>query len=141
MARLTIEGLDDLMDDLDSIMDLPDAVQDAMLNAEADVVVRAQKEQIRALKLVDTGQLEASIARNVKVETGSGMSRYLDVYPQGDRREGGRNAEVGFIHEFGAPKRHIRASGWVSAANEKCAPETTEAAYDVYDDFLKQHNL
>lgn len=143
MARVEMDGLSELMESLENIMDLPDDVQLDMLNAEADVVVEAQKKEIENLGLEDTGQLKQSIARTAKLQTNKtdGMGRYLDIYPQGTREDGVRNAEVGFIHEFGAPHRNIRASGWMETANEKCATEAVEAAEEVYNKFLEKNNL
>lgn len=137
MAGMEIEGLDDLIGDLDKIADLPEEVQMEMLHAEADVVVKAQKEMIDSLDLRDTGQLRDSIAR----KKGSGAGVSLDIFPQGIRDDGIRNAEVGFIHEFGAPVRHIKASGWMERANEECADEAAGHAEEVYDQFLKKNNL
>ncbi|MCM1190743.1 MAG: hypothetical protein NC541_15820 [bacterium] len=137
---IEVGGLDDLIEGLDNIMDLPEDVQREMLDAEADVVVRAQKEEIESLKLVDSGQLKASIAREheVKLLNSGGMGMHMDIYPQGTREDGTRNAEVGFIHEYGAPKRHIKASAWMRNANEKCAEKAVEAAVDVYEKFLQK---
>lgn len=130
-------GLDDLIGSFDKLMDIPDEVQEAMLNAEADVVAAAQKAKLEELGLHKTGQLKKSISRKGKIEK-KGMRRYLDVYPQGIREDGTRNAEVGFILEYGAPKRGIPASGWMKNANEECSEEAVEAAADVYNKFLEQ---
>lgn len=143
MARIEMDGLSELMERLENIMDLPEDIQFDMLNAEADVVVEAQKQEIESMGLEDTGQLKRSIARTTKLQTNrsDGIGVYLEVYPQGTREDGVRNAEVGFIHEFGAPHRHIKASGWMDNANEKCATEAVEAAEEVYNKFLEDNNL
>ena len=46
MPRLEFDGLDALMADLDSLVHLPDRVAEDMLNAEADVLVSAQRAEI-----------------------------------------------------------------------------------------------
>ena len=46
MPRLEFDGLDTLMADLDSLAHLPDRVAEDMLNAEADVLVSAQRAEI-----------------------------------------------------------------------------------------------
>ena len=46
MARLAFDGLDSLMDDLDSLAHLPDRVVEDVLNAGADVLVPAQRAEI-----------------------------------------------------------------------------------------------
>jgi len=140
MAGVSVDGLEGLMESFDALADLPEDLMDDMLNAEADVVVRAQKDAVSALGMVDTGQLKDSIRKNQKTGTGS-MGKYLDIYPQGVRDDGVRNAEVGFIHEFGAPRKHIPASGWMKQANEQCTDEAVSAAEAVYQEYLNENNL
>jgi len=143
MASLDIDGLTELMGSFEHLMDLPEDVQLDMLNAEADIVIEAQKQEIENVGLEDTGQLKRSIARTGKLQSNKtdGMGRYIDIYPQGTREDGVRNAEVGFIHEFGAPNRHIPATGWMESANEKCATEAVAAAETVYNQYLEKINL
>lgn len=96
-----------------------------------------------------------------------GPGRYAVVYPAGKRgvrerkritkvykrSKSGRTytfggdivdvtqAEVAFIHEYGAPKRGIPAKAWMQQANEGCANAVVEAELTVYDRFLKSKNL
>lgn len=139
MAQISIEGLEELMNDLEAVAELPDGVVYEMLNEQAEVVKRAQVDKINELNLVDSGQLRDSIEKTAV--RSSGATRYLEVYPQGIRKNGVRNAEVGYIHEYGAPGRHISAKNWMHSANEGCAEETTEAARKVYDNYLTSKNL
>ena len=140
MARLTVDGLEDLIEDMKAIVELPDEVALKMLGAEADVIEKAQKSQICSLGLVDSGQLAGSIQRTGKLQFSRG-ERVMHIYPQGVRQNGVRNAEVGFIHEYGAARRHIRASRWMQKANENAADAAVERASEVYDAFLKSNNL
>lgn len=147
MARLELEGLDGLIDDFEKLATIPDEVISDMLNAEADVVEAAQKAELRSLGLVDTGQLAESIKRTKKVVAGRG-EQSLHIYPQGVRDDGIRNAEIGFIHEYGAPhnkaaqwKKGIKASKWMKNANDKCEVEAVDRAAEVYDKYLKSKNL
>ena len=140
MAKLGMYGLDDLLEDMEDVMNIPDDTIHDMLDAQADIVVPAQKEQIRTCGLVDTGQLADSISRTNKLTT-TGIGKSISIYPQGVRNDGTRNAEVGFINEYGAPKRKIKASNWMHNANEKSADEAANAALSVYDNYLKSKNL
>ncbi len=147
MARLELDGFDGLIDDFEELAALPEEVISDMLNAEADVVEEAQKAELRLLGLVDTGQLVDSIKRTGKVVAGYG-EKSIHIYPQGVRTDGTRNAEIGFIHEYGAPHRKakqgkggIKASKWIKNANEKCEAEAVERAVEVYDTYLKTKNL
>ena len=147
MSRLEVEGLDGLIDDFEALAALPEEVISDMLNAEADVVEEAQKAEIKLLGLVNTGQLVESIRRTGKVVAVRG-EKTLHVYPQGVRSDGKRNAEIGFIHEYGAPHGKgktgnggIKASKWMKNANEKCVAEAVERAAEVYDTYLKSKKL
>lgn len=140
MAILTTKGLEELLNDLEAVAELPDSVASEMLNKQADVVVKAQKSRISSIGLVDSGQLLRSINKDGSVKK-KGSGRSIEISPQGSRTNGVRNAEVGFIHEYGAPGKHIPAKNWMRQANEACADETTEAAREVYDKFLQSKNL
>ncbi len=140
MNSVTCVDLDGLISALEGLMDMPDSVHRDMLNAEADIVVKAQKREIESLHFKNpTGRLRNSIARSAKIKT-DGLSKYMDVYPQGTRENGVRNAEVGFIHEFGCRSKGIEASHWMKNANEKCADEAVNAAKEVYDRYLDSLN-
>ena len=136
MASLTVSGLEDLISDMEAAANIPDSVAKEMLIKEAGIVEKAHKESIQSKGLIDSGQLIGSIEAD-KAPTG----RIIEVYPRGIRKNGVRNAEVGFIHEYGAPGRHIPAKNWMKAANEGCADKATDAAFEVYDKFLKSKNL
>lgn len=97
----------------------------------------------------------------------NGWQRYVLVYPAGKhgtrkrrlvtkeykRSKHGRtytyggdvkdvtNSEVGFIQEYGAPKKGIRAKQWMRLANEECAKAMVDAEFEVYDRWLKSKNL
>lgn len=140
MAYLKIEGIDEFLKDLQSAAEIPDSVVNEMLNKQADVVVKAQKSRISSIGLVDTGQLKRSIQKKSSIVKSAG-GRSIEVYPQGTRGNGVRNAEVGFIYEYGASGKHIPAKNWMRQANESCAEQATEAAKEVYDKFLSSKNL
>lgn len=76
------------------------------------------KSSIGRKGLVDTGQLKDSIKPSkVKAE---GSARYVEVYPHGTRKKTGkqkkgvRNAEVGFVLEYGTSS--TPAAHWMSDA-------------------------
>lgn len=95
------------------------------------------------------------------------FSPYVLVYPYGDhgkyhrrvvtrtykRSKHGRtytiggdvvttsNNAVGFIQEFGAPRRNIPGKQWMAQANAECADAVTTAEFGVYDDWLKSKDL
>lgn len=142
------DGIDALLRDLMGVAVLPDSVAAEMLEAEAKVVVKSQQDSARKAGLVDTGKMIESIRPGKTVKASDGT--YLDVYPQGTHhtyrsRDSGkkavRNAEVAYVHEFGAPQRGIKATEFISKANAAAADEATAAAAEVLDKFLKSNNL
>ncbi len=168
MAKFNAEGVEGLELSLKEFSEIPDAVVEEILSAGADVVVKAQREKIRELGLVDTGKLEQSIKSFSKVGRRGGFrSRYFLVYPYGKhgtwnrravtkkykRSKHGRtytvggdtkavtNNDVGFVLEFGAPKRNIKAYQWMRKANESSAAAMVAAQFRVYDEWLKSLNL
>lgn len=146
MAHLTFYGLDELMLSMQEIAEIPDEVQDEMLNAGADVVVRAQKRAAETMGVQDTGLVIDSISKGpVKVKDGK---RGIYVYPRGTRIRGAdekgkpirvRNAEIAFVSEYGTT--HQAARPFVLQGNETSAEETTQAQAAVYDRWLESKGL
>lgn len=140
MAEIGFSGLDELMLSMEEIAQIPDEVQDAMLNAQADVVTAAQKAKARAYGVQDTGLVISSIKKG-KPKRKKGV-RVIYITPSGTRRRGKqtvRNAEIAFINEYG--DRRQRARPFIRDANEACAEATTQAGFEVYDKWLKSKNL
>lgn len=144
MAEMDTTGLDELMLSLEEVADLPDEVVLEMLQAEGQVLREAQIRSIQSTFGPErTHQLEQSLTVDEKLRTGwtGAAGRYLLLAPKGNRKEGPRNAEVAFIQEFGAPRRGIRATQWMRLANEGAAEQAVNAAAQVYDRYLEDHNL
>lgn len=139
----TVRGLDEFSLSLQELADLPDTVQDDMLEAGAEVVANAQRDKVMAYGIYDresTQHVAESIKPGrVKVKKGR---RVIYVGPTGKRKRGNtetRNAEILFVNEFG--KRGQSARPAVRDANEACAEATTQAEFKVYDRWLKSKNL
>ena len=141
-----MNGIDGLMDDLAALAALPDSVVEGILDAEADVIVNAQREEIKKQwngpKSYSTGMSAESITKGKAKKDRDGRS--LSVYPQGTRKRGGRstrNAEIAFINEYGAPGRHIAARPAIDTANKKKEKEAGDAGERVYNAYLDSKNL
>ena len=122
---MTVDGLDGLLLDLEALAELPDDTMSGMLHAGGEVIAQAHKSAIK---------VSAKVRR-------TSSARSVEIYPQGTRTDGTRNAEVGFIHEYGAPGRGIPAKQWMRKANEQAEDAACTAAEDVYDDYLRSKNL
>ena len=161
MARFTVHGLDALIEDMLALSEIPESVVDDMLKTSADIALRAMKQSIQSLGLVDTSQLLNSLVA-VQKRNKQGKIYYL-IYPRGTRkdmyvgaklrrvsikgrRKNGQsikmtNNDVGFVLEFGAPRRNKKAYQWMRTALEGCADEVLAAQARIYDEWLKSKDL
>ena len=140
MANLSTSGLEELLDDLEAIAEIPDETLLEMLTAEAEIIAEAQTAEAKAMGVYDTGKTAQSITYDKKPkETSDGKCIY--VYPKGSRSDGNKRrvAEVAFINEFG--KEGQAARPFIKTANEKKGAEAVEAAALVLDKFHKSKNL
>ena len=115
-----------------------------MIRAGAQVLIKAQKAEIRRLAFSDRslGTLENSIGMgNFKRGTrASSTAIHTDVFPQGYHPHGfprarkrGRvsSAQVGFILEYG--HSNMPARPWMSVAENKAADEVIDAMARVWE--------
>lgn len=140
MAKLSVNGLDDLMLSLEEIAAIPDDVATAMLDAEAQVVEEAQIAEGKTMGVYDTGQTLASIRRG-RMKKGRDGTRQVYVTPQGTNDKGERNATVAFVNEYGVHSRGIPPRPFIATANEKAADPAVAEAEKIYDEFLRSKNL
>ena len=142
MAKVEMDGLGELTLSLKEISDLPDAVIDKMLNAQADIAEAAQQEEATRMLVgpYATGTTAMTVRKGkVKIKNGQ---RVLYLTPVGTRARGKaktRNAEIAFLNEFGT--RKIPARPFIRTANERTAVEQEKAAMRIYDDYLKSKGL
>ena len=140
MATFDTFGLDSLELSFREMAKIPPDVQDKILNAQADVVVEAQRASAKSYGVEDSGLMVDKIKKTKVKETKDG--RVIHVYPQGSRKRCNvttRNAEIGFENEFG--KKGQEARPWMQTANERCAEETTAAGAAVLDEWYKSLDL
>ncbi|MDE7261955.1 MAG: hypothetical protein K2N78_07875 [Oscillospiraceae bacterium] len=139
MARFEVSGIADLCNDLASLAELPDSVTDDILNAEADVIVDAQRRTMeRMLKgRYSTGDTARSIKKG-KIKKGKD-GKCISVSPQGTNRRGERNAAVAFINEYG--KRGQPARPAIRTANAEAESAAIEAGEKVYHAYLDSKKL
>ena len=143
MAEFSCNGLDDLMLSIQEIAEIPEDVQNAILQAGADVVAQAQREKVKAYGIYD-GSSPKHVADSIKpgkIKLKKGQ-RIIYVTPTGSRRRGKtvtRNAEILFVNEYGRRGRKARPA--VEDANEASAEKTTAAMAAVHEKWLKSKNL
>lgn len=144
MGRLTVNGLDALADDFAALARLPDSVIEGVLNAEADIIVAEQQNEVGTQwRGQYSEQISAKSIKKGKVKK-TKDGHYITISPQGTRKRRGRstrNAEIAFINEYGAPGRHIAARPAIDTANKKKEGEAVDAGERVYNAYLDSKNL
>ncbi len=143
MARFIMNGLNELISDMEKLAMLPGSVLDEMLDVGADVVEAKQKE----IAPKNTGKAAASIQKG-KPYIYKGARSILIAPDQKlhhtyrSRKTGALknvpNAEVLFVQEFGAPRKKIKAKEWMKTANEKAADPMVKKQDEIYGRWLEE---
>ena len=168
MAKVEFKGIDDVVQSLQQLAELPDEVIDEMLNARADVIAEAQRAEASKLGMYATktthnntrstsatnilrGQTQSysqgTTAKSIKkgkVKIKDGQ-RVLYVTPTGSRKRGKKNpkrtknSEIAFLNEYGT--RTINARNFIRIANERSADAAVAAEFEVYSRWLESWGL
>lgn len=132
MAKFTVSGLDDVQE---AMLRREKATMEAvpeMLKAGGEVIRRAFQEETQKLNSTGrgTGDLAASMKVSAVKERGGGS--YVDIAPTGTDRHGVRNAEKGFVLNYG--RKNMPARPWFTTANAKAADEATAEMRRVWEE-------
>lgn len=135
MATLNVTGLAELTMDLDELENLPDSVIEEMLQAEGEIIKKAQ--EFTAAKMLQGPYYAGGVASAVEVGKmkKSRGNRVLYVTYKGTQH-GNRVAEIAFVNEFG--KRSQDPRPFIRVANEENAEVAVDAAAKIYDQYLTQ---
>lgn len=140
MAEFTVDGLDGLIASLREVAEMPEEVQDEILNAQADALIPEIQKRGRGYGVDDTGKMLRSIKKG-KVRMGKGY-RYIVVAPRGTRKRGNSrttNAAIGFFNNYGA--RGIPARPFWTDAVELSARTVEKAGMEPFDRYLQSKDL
>lgn len=143
MARVKLRGLDAVIGELEKVGELgTDAEAERILNAMSDaaepVLRRNAEKDVIGLRGKWTGGTKKSIGRT-KMRKRKDGGRAMYLYPQGDRVRGKtkktvtRNAEIGFLNEYGVPSKKMMARRWVEKTGEQAAEEVEAAVVKEID--------
>jgi HK97 gp10 family phage protein len=137
MGEFTTVGLEEVAQKFLRMEEAATKAVPLMLEAGANVLVKAQQDEAAAMGIKETaGFIQSIKATQVK---GDDTERYVEVYPQGKAKHGNdrkgdksnvRYATIGFIAQYGTSK--IPARPYMTAANEKAHQQTTDAMYEVW---------
>ncbi|MEG0913704.1 MAG: hypothetical protein RSG53_08865 [Oscillospiraceae bacterium] len=138
MADFDFVGIDELERDFSQIAKMPASVQDEILEAEAGIIMPAQKRM--ALSMLtgpyNKGAIAAAVTKNRPVATSDGRKMYLTF---NGSQHGNRIAEIAFVNEYGKKSQQDRP--FIKTALETHADEAVEAGYGVYNKWLTKNNL
>lgn len=138
MATMTTTGLDEYAFDIQELSDLPDEVLREMLQAEGEVIKRAQTET--AQSMLQGPYYAGGVASGVRLGKYKRNSGNATMYVTFEgTQHGNRIAEIAFINEFG--KHGQPARPFIRTANEAHADEAVDAAVKVYDNYLRKKGL
>lgn len=128
MAKIEITGLGETLISMQNIAHIPDSVIREMMEAQADVVMEAQKRTASTMLQGPyyRGGVVSGIAKGRFKRTGDGAEHYI-VFK--GTQHGNRIAEIAFINEYG--KKNQPARPFIKTANEQAAGEATEAAAKI----------
>lgn len=127
MARFEISGLDYVEKQLLRRSRNARAAAETMIQRGADVIIKAQMEEIVSMDLVKSGALHDSLKVGKVKEKDNEV--FAEIYPHGTDKKGVRNALKGAIAEYGRVYREKgkvkfkAARPWRTAANNKCVEE------------------
>jgi len=141
MAHIDTSGFEDFFREMQILGEDIDEIADEMLEAGAEVAVEAWKNVIKEHDYIDTGDMLASVAPNKPTNLRSKKykgPRSIEVYPQGEDRNGMSNAEKAYILHWGTSNPKRRGSRFVDEVDDKAGRKIYEAMEQVMDEHLKK---
>ena len=132
MAKFNVVGLDDLQERMLQKAQIAEEAVPEMLKAGGAVMQKAQQEEIKTRfnSRRSTGALLASIKVSAVKEIDGG--KRVEIYPNGKDKHGVRNAEKGFVLNYG--RSNMPARPWFTRSHQKATPEVQAAMRQAWED-------
>lgn len=138
MATMTTTGLDEYALSFEELATLPDTVLKAMLQAEGEVIKRAQAST--AASMLQGPYYAGGVVSGIRLGKYKRNAGNATMYVTFEgSQHGNRIAEIAFINEFG--KHGQPARPFIQTANERYAGEAVDAAAKIYDQYLTSKGL
>ena len=152
MAKLIINGMDEISASFEQLANITDEDKASVLMAGANILRDRQSQKIVDLFRQRTGDL----ARSIFVELrGAGDDFHAYIFPKGKHgkssigrrmkkgrssgRYSGTNSEVAYILNYGSPR--ISATHWLENANEEAEDDVIAAEQEAWNGVLEQKGL
>lgn len=126
--RVTIDGLDDILEVLRRTKEDMSEVVDKMLVAGGEIANRAQQESIDDHRHIRTGSMRANVRFEEPRLSLYSSGRYVSSYSRGADKYGTSNQKKAFI-------LNNKYSHWFDEAYEKANPQITAAMRRVWDEW------
>lgn len=134
MAKITFDGVDDLIQGINDLHDRSAEIVDAMLHAGGDTLKKGLRDTVVAYNHVRTGSMRDKIGYSAP--RGDANGKYVSVYPRGTDKRGTSNALKAFVINYsrpgdrwfdvGAASNEQQVISAMSRAFEKKVDEITE---------------
>lgn len=134
MARCRVEGLDELIDDMEREYEASAEVFEEMLELGAEEVKKAWKESAEKHGHKQTGEMIAAIDYAKKPGSPGGM-KVAYIYPQGKDKKGIRHAAKAFWRHYGTSKK--AGTFWVDTADEIAARKVPPILWERWQKHLR----
>ena len=134
MARINSTGLNEVLESIVQEQKATPETMRHMIEAAGDVYVEETRNQIKEMKIFDTGATWWSIKRGKSTKAGDGVR--LEVWPAGTRvdknhPDGERVETIAFVTEYGTKRRKARP--FMSNAAKIAAPKAEQAMLEVWE--------
>ena len=137
MAKMYVDGIDDIQNALHATEDgIADFVDD-LLAAGGEIAKKNVKQNIMRYGHYRTGQLYRSI-KTIKSTDKDGR-KYVDVTAADKRENGTRNGEVAFVLNYG--RSNLLGTRYWTEAEEQARKEYEKLVNQKTDLFLKEKGL
>ena len=132
MAKIELTGLGETLISMERIANIPDDVMKRMLDAQADIVVDAQKKTASTMLRGPyyKGGVAGGVSKGRYKRKKDGAEHYV-VFK--GTQHGNRIAEIAFVNEYG--KKGQPARPFIKTANEQSEPAATDAASKILYDW------
>lgn len=137
MARLYVEGIDEIERELRDMAGGLDGFIDDVLDAGGEIAKKNVKQNIIRYGYYRTGQFYRSI-KTIKSTDKEGR-KYVDVTAAGKRENGTRNGEVAFVLNYG--RSNLYGTRYWQEAEERTKKEFDKVLKEKTEAFLRENGL
>ena len=135
MALCRIEGLDELIDDMERHYEEAEEVFDELLETGAEECKEAWRRAALKHGHMDTGDMIAAVNYSIKPRHSSGI-REAHIYPIGKDKRGIRHASKAFWRHYGTSKK--AGTYWVDTADEEVAKIVPDKLLEIWNKHLSK---